>query len=192
MIDVTSPSDTTGSQLTHPTIYKSPYAYEIKETQKSSSITLKEENEDIFEYRDSKKDLSKKILDNKTNSDNEYSHSYTISYIQHNTNTFLNRVYFSVNEWATAGTESSMASIAELRKIKEIYRQYLHQDPIGRILHSTLALMFEDNKWELIEINKVQKLSHILKSLINSDKSEDNVRNFVRELVRAKIDFTST
>ena len=191
MIDINNQSNTTGSQVRH-LGYTSPYTYEVKETQKSINITLKEEKEDVFEYRDNRKDIVKSYSDNKTIAENPLNnHSYTISYIQHNTTTFLNRVHSAVDEWANTGTENSISSIAELRRIKDIYREYLNQEPIGRIVHSTLSLIFENNKWESIEITKVQKLAHILKSLISSDKSEDNVKNFVRELVRAKIDFTS-
>lgn len=113
--------------------------------------------------------------------------SYSDTYIQFNTQSFVNSLMTELNEWEENGTENSISHIANIRQHLNNFSIYLEQRPEQRIMLSLLELIFENNQWENMDQKDVKKIKEEVKRFSSGQLDWKSLKTFSRQLYNNKL-----
>lgn len=112
---------------------------------------------------------------------------YSDNYITMRLNTVLFEISKNLDDWATNGTDDSVVSVYNIKKLLDDNSHYFEQSSRARLLSAALELIFENNNWNNIPLNQVKHLSSIVKNFQNKDFDEHDIFGFLKSLKQTKI-----
>lgn len=157
------------------------------------------ENEDDFNQKELEKEIahgtsSKFEIENEIkNSDNliqgplDYLNLHSAQYIHFQCSLVLGEIKNEMDKWLEKGSGVGLTSIVNIKRILENKSDYFDQNQDTRLLLSIIELIFRNNSWDNMPLNKVKFLDEKIKYLSSTELNHSQISKFVKEIHTSKI-----
>lgn len=142
---------------------------------KTESATPKIDNENKEQY-------GYKPLDTPVNESN-----YTTDYLALNTRGLINNIENELELWIQKGTTESHIHILNIKQSLEKYETYLIKKSETRLLLSSLELIFKNNAWESLPVEKLKFLKTGIQRFSNGEVENRDLVIFLTEMHKGRI-----
>ncbi|MDD4938132.1 MAG: hypothetical protein PHX34_03950 [Candidatus Shapirobacteria bacterium] len=156
------------------------------------------ENEDDFNQKELEKEIahgtnSKFEIEPEGENNNlvqelpDYSSLHSTQYIHFQCSLVLGEIKNEMDRWLEKGSELGLTSVVNIKRILENKSDYFDQNQNTRLLLSIIGLIFRNNSWDSMPLNKVKFLDEKIKYLSNTELNHAQISKFVREIHTSKI-----
>jgi len=113
--------------------------------------------------------------------------NYSSAYVKHNTSAVISQIKNLVEEWSKKGTSGSISEISQIKDLLENNAQYLEQTPESRVLLGGLEGIFDGDRWENLDSEKLAVISSQLEQFRSGNVTWESLKKFSRAIWSAEI-----